>query len=294
MIRQIWLINTRSGGHRGREVLKTLTGRVHAIALDFSNLSEQFAIAAQFDRIVVVGGDGTFASVLTSPGLPPIPVGLIPLGTANDLAREFGMCRAIRGVPWHKLPALIETLSETPLSVWDLSVDSETRSFCNYCSLGFEGGVVSDFAAWRAKQTRHGVLRNRIAYGLLGAKRLCTRLEGLSIHSNSNDVVLAPSTRGIVITNVKSHMGVGVLTPESDPSDDRIECVNASSPLDYLRMVLSPLGILTPLKSMITGSEITIKGIPSGTQIQVDGEIHAPVREGTIKISFKKVVSILS
>lgn len=46
------------------------------------------------DRLVVVGGDGTLAEVLN--GLRPlqVPVGVIPMGTANLVARETRMPRA--------------------------------------------------------------------------------------------------------------------------------------------------------------------------------------------------------
>lgn len=290
---QLWLVNTRSGGYRGARVLEALRDRVEACALDFSQLSKQLERGSVFNRIVVVGGDGSFASVLTSPYLPSRPVALIPLGTANDLAREFGMCRAIKGLSWDDLPGLVESLSETPLAIWDLFVDGMTRSFCNYCSLGFEGAVVADFLAWRATQTRHGVFKNRAVYGLLGAKWIATRLRGLTISSDINNAVQVPATRGIVVSNVKSHMGIGVLTPISDPGDNRIECVNASSPLDYLRMIASPMRLLPPLKSLVQGSEITIMGIPAGTHIQVDGEAHPPVMGGTVRVSFKKQTSIL-
>lgn len=137
------------------------------------------------------------------------------------------------------------------------------------------------------------MFKNRIVYGLLGVKRLATRLRGVTISADINNSVVVPATRGIIVSNVKSHMGIGVLTPSSDPGDDRIECVNASSTLDYLRMITSPLHLLPPLKSMVQGSDITITGIPAGTHIQVDGEAHAPVLGGIVRISFKKQASIL-
>ena len=46
---------------------------------------------AQYDRIVVAGGDGTVNEVINglTPDLPP--VALIPMGTANVLAAEIGL-----------------------------------------------------------------------------------------------------------------------------------------------------------------------------------------------------------
>src|SRR5690242_9705199 len=48
-------------------------------------------MADQVDRVVIGGGDGTLnaaAPALRSSGLP---LGIVPLGTANDLARTLGI-----------------------------------------------------------------------------------------------------------------------------------------------------------------------------------------------------------
>ena len=51
--------------------------------------------AADYDRIVCIGGDGTLsetvAGIVTLPGAPPL--GYIPMGTANDVATTLGLSR---------------------------------------------------------------------------------------------------------------------------------------------------------------------------------------------------------
>ena len=53
------------------------------------------AHAAEYDRIVCMGGDGTLsetvAGLVTLPGAPPL--GYIPMGTANDVATTLGLSR---------------------------------------------------------------------------------------------------------------------------------------------------------------------------------------------------------
>ncbi len=53
------------------------------------------AHAADYDRIVCIGGDGTLsetvAGLVTLPGAPPL--GYIPMGTANDVATTLGLSR---------------------------------------------------------------------------------------------------------------------------------------------------------------------------------------------------------
>ena len=48
---------------------------------------------SQFDRIVVGGGDGTMAAVADALRERDLPVGLLPLGNACDLARSLGIPR---------------------------------------------------------------------------------------------------------------------------------------------------------------------------------------------------------
>lgn len=55
------------------------------------------------DIVLVVGGDGTVNTVLNELAHTPVPLGIVPAGTANDLANQLGIppqprkaCRAIR------------------------------------------------------------------------------------------------------------------------------------------------------------------------------------------------------
>lgn len=68
--------------------------------------AEQAAARARqqgFDAVVAVGGDGTHHGILDALAGGDVPLGLIPLGTANDLAAEHGIpsdleaaCKIIR------------------------------------------------------------------------------------------------------------------------------------------------------------------------------------------------------
>ena len=51
-----------------------------------------------FDRVLAAGGDGTINCVINGVGTSGIPVGIIPLGTGNVLARDLGVpCNDVRG-----------------------------------------------------------------------------------------------------------------------------------------------------------------------------------------------------
>jgi diacylglycerol kinase (ATP) len=54
----------------------------------------QAAVSERFDAIVAAGGDGTIHDVAAGLLGTPIPLGIIPMGTANVFAREIGLPRS--------------------------------------------------------------------------------------------------------------------------------------------------------------------------------------------------------
>jgi YegS/Rv2252/BmrU family lipid kinase len=97
------------------------------------------------DRIVLGGGDGTFshsAQALIDAGRP---VGLLPLGTANDLARTL------------RLPADIAAAAEVAAGKRSRPIDLGTingRPFFNVASMGFSARVAAYHAGERKKRLK--------------------------------------------------------------------------------------------------------------------------------------------
>ncbi len=88
-----------------------------------------------FDCVVAVGGDGTINEVLN--GIPPgLPLGLIPLGTANVLARELK-------IPVNDLPAACEVLRHGRPHPIDLGL-CNGRRFALMAGIGFDAEVVRE------------------------------------------------------------------------------------------------------------------------------------------------------
>lgn len=51
------------------------------------------ALAEPTDIVIVAGGDGTVAKVVTQMPDRSIPVAILPIGTANNIASSFGIGR---------------------------------------------------------------------------------------------------------------------------------------------------------------------------------------------------------
>ncbi|KPJ63778.1 hypothetical protein AMK68_03180 [candidate division KD3-62 bacterium DG_56] len=98
----ILLINPRAGGGawrvlpRLRRALADAGLNVEVIATD---TPEQLThhLAAGCDRLVVAGGDGTINSALGTAIQASVPLAVIPVGTANGVARELGVPLTIEG-----------------------------------------------------------------------------------------------------------------------------------------------------------------------------------------------------
>lgn len=98
--RALLLVNARSAG--GRSALERgvehLRDRGVEVALVRTRRPGELASllrgeAARLDRVIVGGGDGTLNAALPAVLAAGLPLGVVPLGTANDFARSLGLPR---------------------------------------------------------------------------------------------------------------------------------------------------------------------------------------------------------
>lgn len=96
--RALLLVNPKA--RRGGEAIDSVLGRLHRGGLDvtiepFDALPEIardiVRLRESADLIILCGGDGTIASGAMAVVECGLPLGIIPLGTANDLARTLGI-----------------------------------------------------------------------------------------------------------------------------------------------------------------------------------------------------------
>lgn len=87
-----------------------------------------------YDLVVAAGGDGTINAVVNGLAANPKPLGVLPLGTANVLAREIELPRGI--------DALARLMAEaSPKPVWPGRVGN--RLFLIMAGIGFDAEVVA-------------------------------------------------------------------------------------------------------------------------------------------------------
>lgn len=287
MTRRLLVIGNANAGSNDRLTLnlamKTLGKGADVELVETAGLDElDEALGGRGDRdLVVVGGDGSMHAVLQVlqrrgelGGGGPL-LGLIPLGTGNDLARALGL-------PLHPVRAARVVLEGTEVPV-EVLVDDEGSVVANavHIGMGEEAGRIA--APWKEAlgKVRLGILG--YAVGGVGA---LFGWRGRKLEVRADDEVLADGSRRVLQVAVAVGTSVGggtLLAPQADPSDGRAEVVVcfADSPMRRLRYVLRlGHGGHTRLDDVTrtTARSVTVAG-RTEFATNADGERSDPVHE---------------
>lgn len=171
-----FLINPISGGGIGKTVYNHLSEIMDSFGFKKeewkAELTHSEKLAEQTDsilssakKVIAVGGDGTIGFILNRLRLLDLhdtEIGLIPLGTGNDLGRALGIYRIYnqRG-----LLATVKRLLKAKHTLFDLWDVNGTLTLASYLSLGMDAAVLHDFdLARRLGKIPKGSFYNRLYY----------------------------------------------------------------------------------------------------------------------------------
>jgi diacylglycerol kinase family enzyme len=246
------LINPVAGNREGALVASQLRKapeieRLGAavVELNLSDCSSQVQAARSSDLILIGGGDGTVSRVVEGLQGYSGGIGLLPLGTANDLARELGV-RTVAADSSVQAVLKLLTLPTQTLDIWSLAcLDEEghrqRHTFMNYCSWGYDAAVLSDVDRWR-KANRYKLLQTRpatrLAYLSFGLKRLCERRKVQVTLSGPENRDTRFEVSALLVSNIRSYMGAGTSNYSGAFGDAKLEIIPLPSPLSLAAMVL--------------------------------------------------------
>jgi diacylglycerol kinase (ATP) len=212
------------------------------------------------DRIIAIGGDGTLKLVAQCQLESNIPIGIIPGGSANGMAKELG-------IPLDVSEALTTAVNGLPKKIHVVMVNKE---LCIHLSdIGFNAYVIKKFdslpdrgmwayakAAWQAIWHHHKMEVSFI-------------IEGEEICSEAAMVVIANATM----------YGTGVkINPEGKLDDDVFEIILVKnySILEILKLKFTSLPFNPENIELFKTQRLTIKS-KHQAHFQVDGEYMGKV-----------------
>lgn len=223
-----FIVNPASGAGAGARLARQLAALVAPERIFFLGSCDLSAVVAGLgpaDVVVACGGDGTasaVAEVLVGSGGAAPALGVVPLGTGNDLARVLGWSGA-----GDDLPALLASLpvsGRRQLDRWRVEGPGLDRGWCNYLSLGVDARVAQRFHDLRRRHpalVRGGAV-NRSVYGVLGAQQ---RGIDLSRRIRLDHGLLPRWAAALVLGNIPSYAGGAALARDMRIDDGLLEMV---------------------------------------------------------------------
>ena len=147
------LAGTRSKSSSWKEIRRILSDAGLSFEIFFTQSAghaetlAQELVAQGFDRIAVLGGDGTFSEMVN--GLMSLPqrsesleIGVLPFGTGNDWGRYWGLDRDLKKSA-RVLAASHTTMIDIGKITFHGSDKDEVRYFDNAFGMGFDAKVVA-------------------------------------------------------------------------------------------------------------------------------------------------------
>jgi YegS/Rv2252/BmrU family lipid kinase len=266
--RLLIIFNPAAGWRRRRRLAPVLAQlRAHGCALVLRETqaagdAERFAAEvdpAEFDLVVVAGGDGTVNETINGLARSGLPLALIPLGTANVLAAEIGL---------QTNPAAVARCvafgQPRPIA---LGV-ANGRRFILMAGAGFDANVVAGVSVpmkrWLGK----------------GAYILSTLRQLLVFHFSRYEVRTDNTVHhaaSVIVANARHYAGRFLCAPQASLESDTLQvCLFArSGRLAAMGYSLAPItGRLPGLASyrVIEARRIEIRGRP-GEPLQGDGDV---------------------
>jgi diacylglycerol kinase family enzyme len=225
------------------------------------------------DRLVVVGGDGTLHEVVNARPTPlPWPVAIVPVGTANLVARDVGMPLA-RGV---------EEVARAVLGGAERKVDLlETDRGLAVANVG--AGLDAEIVR-AAARARHGGAGGYARWvGPIASTFVAHVAPAIEVSVDGAPALVGAA---VMLQNTRSYGGMFTLCPDARMDDGLLHAfvVRRGRPRDWFRMILAAYrGVLDRSRdvTVLSGRTAEVSSRPRAA-VQLDGD---PAGETPVRVS---------
>jgi diacylglycerol kinase (ATP) len=217
--------------------------------------------------LIAAGGDGTVNGVINGLAAEKATLAVLPLGTANVLAKELGIVSLADAV------ARIVAGATRPLTVGLLEAGGVRRRFLLMAGIGVDGSIV------RGVREREKRAVGKGAYLLSAARLLCNwERERLEVTAGGRRI----ECHSVVVCNAARYGGGFILAPGADlfTPEFQVACITADTRSAYLRLFLAVIsGRVRENRDIVRfgAGELLVSGKKA---VQADGDYccDAPVR----------------
>jgi diacylglycerol kinase (ATP) len=264
------IFNPTAGARRKRRlgrVLATLDALGAKVALmetrapgDAETLA-RMAARDGYDAIVAAGGDGTINEVVNGLGDAAMPLGIVPLGTANVLANELGLPTAPEA-----LARCIAQGRAAPI----FTGSANGRRFAMMAGVGFDARVVQGIdLAWKRAAGKTAYLVSALAcLARLKPVRYEVEIDGVAFGAASLVIAKGHYYGGRFV------LAAGARLDEPLFEVALFECGTRYDVLRYAAAVGANRLSSLPGARFVRGCRVRVAG-PEGEPVQIDGDLGA-------------------
>lgn len=242
----------------------------HAVELTKTVLKDM-----EVEAVVAVGGDGTVHEIAQELVRTDCPLGFIPCGSGNDLARALN-------IPTNPVKALERILAKQTRKIDIARINDHV--FVNGTGIGFDATVAKVSNESSGKQWLNRVKLGRFVYLGNALKLLSTFRPTHMVITIDGEKLQFANVWLMAICNIPYYAGGMKICPDAVPNDGFLDVciVNDMSRIDLLRnlvKVFNGTHIAARGVTMVRGQTITVQ--PVATQyVHTDGESYltSPVK----------------
>ena len=258
------LVNPKA--RRGAESLDGVIGRLHKGGLDVT--VEPFSVLPEIGRdivrlretadlVVICGGDGSISSGATAVMESGLPLGIMPLGTANDLARTLG-------IPMDLAAAADVILAGKTRKIDLGSVNG--HAFFNVASIGLSADLAAGLEPGLKK--RFG----RFGYAL-GAARVLLKARPFHATIREKGDQIEVNTFQIAVGNGRHYGGGNVVEASAEIDDGHLDL--------YSLEMGNVLKLASMLRSFRSGTHGAWNEVRTARCVEFDVETSRPMPVNT-------------